>query len=148
MQKPLLFLTAIFTFAFFTLSNAQNNTESNCYLKWVKKFEERGSDDIADGTYDDVIITYRTGHGTGADCYNGKVEVAGGKIVKMWLKQDGGTYEPIEKKSKFPNTELKIVNGISTTLLTNEDILINVIFYKKLKAKKPGYQKAPEPGDD
>jgi|ERR1051326_4633912 hypothetical protein len=125
--------------------SGQTTNEDNCYLKWAKKFEERGSEDVPDGTYDDVIVTYR--QGARSDCYQGKVEVMKGKITQIWIKQDDGKFDLIDKKYKF-NTDIKVVNGISTTQITNDDILINIIFYKKLKPKKPGYQKAPEPKDD
>lgn len=129
----------------YSQENSQTGEETNCYLKWAKKFEERGSEDVTDGIYDDVIITIR--QGTKAECFNGKVEVVKGKITQMWLKQDGGTFELLDKKYKITN-EAKVVNGMSTTLVTIDDELINVIFHKKLKPKKPGYQKAPEPKDD
>ena len=143
-------LTAASLFFLSVIAPAQSGsgttqTDDNCYLKWAKKFEERGSEDVPDGTYDDVIVVYR--QGTRADCYSGKVEVVKGKITSISLKQDDGKYEVVDKKYKF-NTEMKIVNGVSTTQITMDDILVNVIFYKKLKPKKPGYQKAPDPKDD
>jgi hypothetical protein len=146
MKRYLLSAAALFLFASVGFSQSgSGQTEDNCYLKWAKKFEERGSEDVPDGTYDDVIITYR--QGARADCYSGKVEVVKGKVTQIWIKQDDGKYELVDKKSKF-NTEMKIINGMSTTQITTDDILIDVIFYKKLKPKKPGYQKAPDPKDD
>ena len=148
MKKFYLSLAALFMMSMVSYSQSGDGNqerEDNCYLKWAKKFEERGSEDVPDGSYDDVIITYR--QGARADCYSGKVEVLKGKVTQLWLKQDDGKFELIEKKYKF-NVEMKIVNGMSTTQITNDDILIDVIFYKKLKPKKPGYQKAPDPKDD
>ncbi|MEW6468875.1 MAG: hypothetical protein AB1458_08125 [Bacteroidota bacterium] len=144
-MKRLILLCGALLFCASASFSQGTDEETNCYLKWAKKFEERGGEEVPDGTYDDVIITIR--QGTKAECYYGKVEVVKGKITQMWLKQDGGTYEVLDKKYKITN-EMKIVNGMSTTLVTVDDELVNVIFYKKLKPKKPGYQKAPEPKDD
>ena len=43
---------------------------------------------------------------------------------------------------------MTIVNGISLTMLTMDDDLINVIFPKTLKPKKVGYTSAPDPPQD
>lgn len=118
----------------------------NCYLKWAQKFEERGADDVADGTYTDVIISFR--NGGDAECYNGKVEVKEGKVLKMYLKMEDGSYEVVTKKSKYDNVPIKIINGMSSTIVTKDDELINVLFIKKIKPKKAGFEKAPDPSDD
>ena len=46
--------------------------ESNCFIKWAQKFEARGAEEVADGTYSDVIITFRSG--SDAECFNGKCD--------------------------------------------------------------------------
>jgi hypothetical protein len=120
--------------------------ETNCYLKWAQKFESRGADDVADGVYDDVIITFR--NGGDAECYNGKVDVKEGKVTQMYLKMEDGSYEVVKKKSKYENIPIRVTNGMSSTVVTKEDELINVLFIKKIKPKKAGFVKAPEPGDD
>lgn len=131
-------------------ANAQTtkkaDEETNCYLKWAQKFESRGADDVADGIYTDVIITFR--NGGDAECYNGKVEVKEGKVIGMFLKMEDGSYEVVKKKSKYDNIPVKVTNGMSSTIVTKEDELINVLFIKKIKPKKAGFEKAPEPGDD
>lgn len=128
-----------------TTKKTTTETETNCYLKWAQKFEERGADDVADGTYTDVIITFR--NGSDAQCFNGKCEVRDGKVVAMYIKLENGTYEQVKKKLRyeFPVT---ITNGISKTVLTVDDELINVLFIKKIKPKKAGFEKAPDPADD
>ena len=134
-----------------TAANAQSPTakktddETNCYLKWAQKFEDRGADDVADGSYEDVIITFR--NGSDAQCYNGKCEVKEGKILAMYIKKEDGGYELIKKKLRY-DFPVTITNGISKTVLTLDDELINVLFVKKIKPKKAGFVKAPEPGDD
>jgi hypothetical protein len=119
--------------------------ETNCYLKWAQKFEDRGAEDVADGVYTDVIITFR--HGSEADCYNGKCEVKDGRITAMYIKMEDGNYELVKKKLRY-DFPITITNGMSKTVLTFEDELINILFIKKIKAKKAGFVKAPEPTDD
>lgn len=129
--------------------NAQTATTteqpSNCYTKWEQKFEERGAEEVKDGVHEDIIITIRTG--AEATCRTGKVEVKGGIIVAMWYKLQDGTYEVFKPKLKF-DVPMKIVNGISVSLLGVDDELINVIFPKTLKPKKIGYTAAPDPPQD
>ncbi len=119
--------------------------ESNCYLKWAQKFEDRGAEEVADGIYTDVIITFR--HGSEAECYNGKCEVKEGKILSMSIKMEDGNFELVKKKLRY-DFPITITNGMSKTVLTFEDELINVLFVKKIKAKKAGFVKAAEPTDD
>ncbi len=118
---------------------------SNCYTRWEQKFEERGADDVKDGVYDNVIISVRSG--PAAQCYNGKVEVKDGKIISMQRQLADGTYEEYKPKLKY-EVPMTITNGISATLLTPDDDLINVIFPKTLKPKKVGYSSAPDPPQD
>lgn len=128
--------------------NAQTkktDDENNCYLKWAQKFEERGAEEVADGVYDDVIITFRSG--SDAECYNGKCEVKGGKVIAMYIKMEDGSFEQVKKKLRY-DFPVTINNGISKTVLTLEDELINVLFIKKIKPKKAGFVKAAEPTDD
>lgn len=127
-------------------SKKTEDENTNCYLKWAQKFEERGAEDVADGTYTDVIISFR--NGGDAECYNGKVDVKGGKVMQMWLKMEDGSYELMTKKSKYDNVPVKVTNGMSSTIVTKDDELINVLFVKKIKPKKAGFEKAAEPTDD
>jgi hypothetical protein len=124
---------------------AVNDEPNNCFTKWKNKFEERGAEDIKDGTYEDIIICFR--NGTSAECLIGKADVKGGKVIAMYLRREDGTYDQVKKKLKF-DVPMVITNGISAALLTMDDQLINVIFPKSLKPKKAGYVKAPEPSDD
>lgn len=124
---------------------AKEVIESNCYLKWAQKFEERGAFDVEDGSYTDVIITFR--NGSNADCFNGKAEVKNGMVTAMFLKLEDASFEQIKRKWKYEIKDVTIQNGISKTLITVDDELINVMFVKKIKAKKKGYEKAPDPSD-
>jgi hypothetical protein len=142
-------LVAIICLAFSALNlSAQTDVDpkaDNCYTKWEEKFDERGADEVKDGTYDDVIITIRSG--STAQCYAGKVEVKDGKIIAMYRRLEDGSYEVFKRKLKY-EVPMTITNGISATLLTMNDELINVIFPKTLKPKKKGYVAAPEPPQD
>ncbi len=143
MKKVYAALTGIlFSLSISAQTPAQPN---NCYTKWEQKFEERGGEDVKDGVHEDVIITVRTG--AEALCWTGKVEVKGGVIISMQRKLQDGSYEEYKPKLKF-DVPMKIVNGISVSLLGIDDELINVIFPKTLKPKKVGYSSAPEPPQD
>lgn len=127
-------------------SSKKSEDELNCYLKWAQKFEARGADEVADGIYSDVIITFR--NGGEAECYNGKCEIKEKKVIAMYLKMEDGSYEIVKKKSKYDNVPVTVINGMSSTIVTKEDELINVLFIKKIKPKKAGFEKAPDPNDD
>jgi len=144
MKKLILLCATLITIA----SNAQDNpVELNCYNKWAAKFEERGAEPVADGVYTDVIIARR--EGAKATCNNGKVEVKGGQVVKMYLALDNGTYEEVVRTWKDKNeTGALVVNGISSGRITIHNEIFSVIFYKKLKPKKAKPTAAPEPTDD
>lgn len=146
-MKKIITLTLFITLALtvYAQSSKNDEDESNCYLRWAQKFETRGAEDVADGIYTDVIITFR--NGSDANCFNGKCEVKESRITAMYTKLEDGTYTLIKKKLRyeFPVT---ITNGMSKTILTFEDELINVLFIKKIKPKKASFEKAPEPTDD
>jgi hypothetical protein len=136
------FLIAAFTLI--TLSTLSAQDESNCYQDYAKIFESRGAEFVEDGTYDNVVITVRKG--TFADCFIGKVTVSNGKIDgdNIQIQMIDKTFEPLEKKSKYDKF-LKITNGISKTMVTVEDELINVMFVKSIKPKRKAYNRAPSP---
>ena len=129
-----------------TAAPTKKADENNCYTKWAQKFQDRGAEDVADGSYSDVIITIRSG--ADAECYNGKCDVKEGKVVAMYLIMEDGSYELLKKKSRYENVPLVITNGMSSPLLTMDSELINVLFVKKIKPKKAGFVKAADPSDD
>jgi len=119
--------------------------ENNCYVKWAHKFETRGADDVADGTYSDIIISVR--NGSTAECYVGKCDVKDGRIIAMYIRLEDGKYELFKRKPRY-EFPITITNGMSKTVITTEDDLINVLFTKKLKPKKAEFQKAPDPDQE
>ncbi len=125
--------------------NAQES--ATCYQKYAKVFEVRGADEVVDGTYDDVIITIRKGRF--ADCFLGKVRVKAGEVVKssIQLSYVDNTFEPFTRTYKSEEA-VGIVEGISKTLLTNDEELINIMFVGSIKPKKKALKRAPEPSFD
>lgn len=146
-MKKIITITTLFV-VFAVIANAQSssNEETNCYYKWAKKFDERGAEEIADGSYPDIIISFRMG--SDADCFNGKCDVKAGRITAMYLKMEDGSFELVKKKPKYENIPLIITNGMSSPYLTVDGELLNVLFVKKIKPKKASFQKAAEPTED
>ncbi len=125
--------------------NAQES--ATCYQKYAKVFEIRGANDVEDGTYDDVIITIRKGRF--ADCFLGKATVKNGEVVKNSIKLSyvDDSFESLNRSYKY-DEPITIVEGISKTLLTNDEELINIMFVGSIKPKKKALKRAPEPSFD
>ncbi|MGZ3883584.1 MAG: hypothetical protein ACXVPD_05165, partial [Bacteroidia bacterium] len=72
-----------------------------------------------------------------------------GKVVRFFLVLDDGSYDEVKKVWKNDsNKDVEIINGISKTMITVHNELINVIWPSKLKAKKAAPKRAAEPADD
>ena|ERR1017187_4632322 len=145
MMKKLIILLALIV-SINVVAQETVKIELNCYNKWAQKFDERGAEDVADGTYTDVIITFRTG--ANAECFQGKAIVKEHKIDLFYIMLDDGTYDQVQRVWKNDVRDVTISNGISKTLITKDNQLINVIWPKKIKAKKAGFKRAAEPTDD
>jgi hypothetical protein len=72
------------------------------------------------------------------------------KLVKFYIIKEDNTEEEVTRtwKKEFDNKDIDIINGISETMLTVHNEMINVLWPKKIKAKKAAAKKAPEPTDD
>jgi hypothetical protein len=125
------------------------NAQSNCYDDYKKLFTERGAMAIPDGTHE-VVLTMRSDDKT--DCYTGKVQVVNNQIVKILgiFLEDGTLHMPDMKLSSRyasgPNSSIltrDIVNGMSSTIITDNDILINIFFIKQLNSKAKVLKPAP-----
>ena len=151
MKKLLLSLLTLLTISTIKAQTADEN-QITCYQKYAEVFEKRGAEDVDDGTYNDVIITFRKG--SMADCFYGKVTVKNGNVdfKNMFLKFEDSTYEKLELQFKYKENadekEIKVANGISNVILTDEEELVNVLFVKNIKPKKKKYAKAAEPDFD
>ena len=129
-------------------AQTEESRELNCYNKWSIKFEQRGADEVEDGIYTDVIITSRVV--AKANCWSGKAEVRKKKLVKFYILKEDNTEEEVTRtwKKDFDNKDVDIINGISETMLTVHNEMINVLWPKKIKPKKAAAKQAPEPTDD
>jgi len=126
------------------VNGAKAQSEAGCHERYVKVFEVRGADEVKDGLYDDVVITLRKG--SFEDCFIGKVKVENGRVLSnsIALTFVDGSYEQFNRtyKNKEP---VKIINGMSETMVTKDDELINVLFIGSIKPKKKAYKRAPVP---
>ena len=145
-KKLLIAVTLLLTTAQIKAQNEEPR-ELTCYNKWSQKFDERGAEEVEDGVYTDVIITSRIG--SKANCWSGKAEVRNRKLVKCWIiKEDNSEEEVTRTWKNNSNKEVSIINGVSSSIITVHNELINVLWHKKIKAKKASDKKAPEPTDD
>lgn len=127
------------------VSLAQNE-EVSCYNQWAKAFEIRGAEEIKDGWHDGVVLSIR--RGSKNMCYTAKVQLEKGAVKDMFIKYVDGKYEPYLPKLKYEDQKAVIINGITKTLQTTDDELINIIFINHLKPKKTAYELAPLPNPD
>lgn len=147
MIKKVLLAFAVTLAAINIKAQTEEPRELTCYNKWSQKFDERGADEVEDGVYTDVIITSRIG--AKANCWSGKAEVRGKKLVKLYIIKEDDTYEEVVRTWKGnSNKDVVIINGVSASMITVHNELINVLWPKKIKAKKAAARKAPEPTDD
>ena len=147
MIKKLLLATSLIFTGIQIQAQTADVREVTCYNKWSQKFDERGADEVLDGIYTDVIITSRVG--SKANCWSGKAEVRGKKLVKFYIIKEDNTEEEVVRTWRAnSNKDVDIINGISESMITVHNELINVLFPKKIKAKKAAAKKAPEPTDD
>lgn len=138
-------LISLISFGFTAYS--QSNSEPTCFQKYAKAFEVRGANNVPDGTYKEVVISIRKG--SFADCFMGKVVVKNGIIDKdaIYLTFVDGQYEQLRRSYKSDEA-INIINGMSKTLLTEDEELINVMFVNAIKPKKKAFKKAPDPDFD
>ncbi len=125
--------------------SAQDN--KSCYQKYAHVFEVRGSKSIEDGTHENVIVTIRKG--SFADCFVGKVKVVNGFVVlnSIQLSFVDGSFEKFDR-SYQDKDPVVITNGISKTMITKDEELVNVMFVDAIKPKKKAFKRAPDPNFD
>jgi DNA polymerase/3'-5' exonuclease PolX len=144
MKLKYLFAASLSLMGAIAIAQPPTEKEDNCYQTYAKIFEDRGANPAVDGWADNVIITIR--RGADADCYTGKVRVLKDTIADIFIKFTDGDAERLQKKwKKFDKQPTVVTNGISTTMVTIDDELVNIIFPDLLKPKKKAYQKAPLP---
>jgi hypothetical protein len=144
MKKLIILSTTLLSLNFWAQDKP---VELNCYNKWAAKFEERGANPVADGIYDDVIIANL--QGSKATCNNGRAEVKGGMLIKMYVLLSDGTYEEVKRTWKDKSNEnIPVINGISSGMLSTYGEVFRVLWPNKMKAKKAKASVAPDPSDD
>jgi hypothetical protein len=146
MNKAIIIIGLLFTFLGATAQETAKQQSGDCYSKWLKKFKERGATEVADGIYNDVIIVVREVATT--NCFDGKVEVKGGKVNDFFILLEDGTYERLAKEIKQETRFATIEEGMSKTIVTKDNLLINILWPKKIKPKKAPFKKAAEPVED
>ena len=141
-----LVLLPFFLFALTTFSQ-EKTIELNCYNKWAAKFEDRGAEEVKDGVYEDVIVTTR--QGAKATCNNGKAEIRNGKLIKFYILLSDGSHEEVKRTWKNNSNEnVTVINGMSKSMISVHNELINVLWPSHIKAKKAKPTTAPDPVDD
>lgn len=137
----------LFAISLFMSANLVAQSDQTCFQKYAKVFELRGADPVKDGTYKDVIITIRKG--SFADCFIGKVTVKDGIIDRnsLALSFVDNSFEPLRRSYKDSDA-VNIINGMSKTMLTDDEELINILFVEAIKPKKKAFKIAPEPSFD
>ena len=143
------FLLCVVVIVAFNSVKAQTPAvKKTCHQKYAEVFEKRGANPVENGTYDDVIISFRKG--SLADCFYGKVQVQKGAVntYEMYLKFADDTYEKIVRAYRYPEEKVTIEGGMSRTMVTVDDELITVLFIKSIRPKKKSYIKAVEPDFD
>lgn len=143
MKKLLIALTVLPLFSILVAATPAGSVGS-CYDRYAKKFEERGADEVDNGWHEGVVITFRKG--SNADCYVGMVRVEEKKITQLKIRNSDGTYELYTQKFKAGG-DFVISGGISTTQITMDDELVNVVFVKHIKPPKKKFTAAPDPDD-
>ena len=144
-----IFQLLLFTSLLVIGTTIKANAQSNCYDEYYKLFIDRGATAVPDGTQD-VVITIR--EGSKSDCYMGKVQVKDNQIIAVeGLVLTDGTVKKMGMKLSPKYTDpnkpailyTDIIDGMSTTLLSDDNRLVNIFFIKQLSAKTKAYKKAP-----
>ncbi len=86
--------------------------------------------------------------GANADCFNGNAVVKEGKLQSFYIELKDGTYELVNRIWITDSKDLTVINWISKTVVGKDNVLVNVLWPKKLKPKKAALKKAAEPSDD
>lgn len=139
-----------------TPQKASPKASSNCFKEWYDLFRERGGKPVPDGTQE-VIITLRNNNDGTSQCYMGKVDVAGGKIVlPLWVQKADGSFDtfgaisgkkldPGFTSSMSEDELLAVKDGMSISFRTSDMEFGRLFFYKFLEDKPKALKVAPSP---
>lgn len=155
----LLLLAPVLSFAQTKLApqkGTPQKTSSNCFKEWYNLFRERGGKPVPDGTQE-VIISIRNNTDGTSQCYMGKVEVAGGKMVlPLWVQKEDGSFDTfgrVSGKNLDPGFQhsltqdelLAVSDGMSISFRTSDMEFGRLFFYKFLNDKPKALKAAPSP---
>ena len=137
-MKKIVFLLVVLSFGISYSAQSQD-----CLEKYRKAFMARGAEVVADSTYEDVIISIRSGSTN--ECYLGMVTVRHGKILvdNFYIKLEDEDYDNLGPRLKTQQP-VEIKDGVSQIILDKKDNMYNVVFVSHIKAKKSGFKKAPD----
>jgi len=154
MKSILLILVSFLSLsAYAQTATPKQGASGSCFKEWYSLFKERGGNPVPDGTQD-VVITVRSNDYS--ECFMGKVDVAGGKIVpkSLYIQKIDGSYEEYDKKAGAAfvasdgtvKEELRdVTNGMSSSITLADGETARLFFYKFLADKPKANKKAPSP---
>ncbi|MFA5575550.1 MAG: hypothetical protein WC994_10955 [Brumimicrobium sp.] len=146
MRKNLQFMFAVFFMFVASNAFAQTKKDLNCFEIYEKAFKERGSFQISDNMYRNVMLSFF--EGDEVYCVRGKVRVENGYISSIFYYYDDNTEELYEKN--FHNTEgksVRVFNGISELIINADREKLRVVFIDQLRPKKKQRQVMEIPDD-
>src|SRR4029078_100572 len=140
-------LTTLVLIIAFSHSNIQKSSaqgtiqphKKNCYDEYRQSFIARGAEVVPDGEQN---VVYSIRNRCVCACGEGKVTVKDGKILpSLLVKKVDGTYEPAKKslhsstwkKEAMDVERFDIVNGMSPSFRTDDDMVANLFFIDFLK---------------
>lgn len=125
-------LKAIFTvWILIGLNNQIAAQHNNCYNDWLKKFTDKKAEAVEDGTYSDVIISFRKpGH---TICCTGTAKVKDGKVESFFTEEENGELTTVKREWESDLKNITISNGMSSTMVAKGNELIVLFWPKKLK---------------
>jgi hypothetical protein len=113
------------------------HSQTECFSKFEKAFEERGATEVPDAMHKNVVICFFNKERMG--CYCGKVRVESGKITSIFLQYSDDSYMLYE--DAFYNTLKKaptIKNGISEMIYSAKGESFKIVFMDQLQPKTSG----------
>src|SRR5690554_7280016 len=146
MRKNLQFMFAVFFMFVASNAFAQTKKDLNCFEIYEKAFKERGSFQISDNMYRNVMLSFF--EGDEVYCVRGKVRVENGYISSIFYYYDDNTEELYDKKfHNLKNEPPTVTNGISEMIINADRERFRVVFIDELKPKRKALQQMKIPDD-
>ena len=143
-MKNIVSLLAVFTLL--SLGSASFSQDMNCYDRLKKAFDERGAYQVSDDIHRNVFVVFL--EDGDASCIKGKARVVNGALQSIFVYYDDNTSELyVEKPLTQKKESVRITNGISDVVRTNNNERIVVVFIDSLKPRKKEFKKVKLPDD-